>query len=325
MPSLILFGAAAFLVAILAVRQLTLRRSSSGLWKVPGPKGLPILGNTLQIPPNPRHQYMQWAKEFGEIYKVRLGWNDWYMLNSPEAVKEIMDKQSAVTSSRVPMPVASDVLSGGMRFLLMPYGPQWRNLRAISHRLLTPKVSDTFQASQEYEANQLLHDILTKNNPTTEFYMHVRRYTVSVMMTSTYGRRVPEWVCSHFRRAICYQDALLMANIQDCEDVREIYGLMKEFSEHAAPGRYLADAIPPIAEILPECLQWWRKAVLPYQKRQEMIWMRYWTSLKTQMETGLAPDCFVKQLIESDYENIGISEIQAAFLAGCRCPWAALM
>lgn len=34
------------------------------------------------------------------------------MLSSPEAVKEILDKKSALTSSRPPMPVVSDALSG---------------------------------------------------------------------------------------------------------------------------------------------------------------------------------------------------------------------
>ena len=44
--------------------------------------------------------------------------------------------------------------------------------------------------------------------------------------------------------------------------------------------------------------------------------MSLWTSLKLQMETGTAPECFVKQVIESRYEEQGISELQAAFLAG---------
>ncbi|KAF2462457.1 O-methylsterigmatocystin oxidoreductase [Lineolata rhizophorae] len=270
-------------------------RPPKGLRSVPGPKGNLVLGNTLQLGKHPQQDFQRWANEFGEIYKIRLGWNNWYMLNSPEAVKEIMDKQSAYTSSRMPLPVSSDVLSGGLRFLFMPYGPLWRKLRGVAHKLLTPKVSDTFQPSQDFEAKQLLYDILTDNKDNRKFYMHVRRYTVSVIMTSTYGIRVPEF---------------------DCEDVNEIYGVMNDFSEVAAPGAYLADTIPAIAEILPESLHWWRKEVLPLRKRQEVMWMKFWTSLKTKMDLGKAPECFVKQFIESSFEKEGISEIQAAFLAG---------
>jgi len=53
------------------------------------------------------------------------------------------------------------------------------------------------------------------------------------------------------------------------------------------------------------------------QQRQANIWMKYWTTLKQQMAEQKAPDCFVKQFIETDYEKQDISEIQAAFVAGC--------
>jgi len=189
----------AFLAAVIVFfyRLLKPRTVPNGLRTVPGPPGLPLLGNAHQISQHPHQDYMRWAKEYGEVYKIRLGWNDWYMLNSPEAVKDIMDRQSANTSSRHPMPVASQALSGGLRFLFMTYGPDWRRMRSLAHKLLTPKMSDTFQPSQDFEAKQLLYDILTDNKDDTEFYMHIRRYTVSVMMTSTYGRRVPKWV-RHF-------------------------------------------------------------------------------------------------------------------------------
>jgi cytochrome P450 len=120
------------------------------------------------------------------------------MLCSPSAVKEVLDKQSAFTSSRAPMPVASDALSGGMRFLFMEYGALWRRLRGVSHRLLTPAASDAFRPSQEWEGRALCAEVLGAcaegEKGTEKGYEAVRRYTVSVIMTSTYGRRVPEWV-----------------------------------------------------------------------------------------------------------------------------------
>jgi cytochrome P450 len=119
------------------------------------------------------------------------------MICSPEACKEILDKQSVHSSSRAPQPVAGDTLSGGMRFLFMPYGPEWRKLRGISHKLLTPNVSATFKPSQDFEAKMLLEEILQgadRNMGNDVSYMAIRRYTVSVIMTSTYGRRIPQWV-----------------------------------------------------------------------------------------------------------------------------------
>jgi hypothetical protein len=82
----------------------------------------------------------------------------------------------------------------------MPYGSEWRKFRAASHKLLTPVVSATFKPSQDFEAKLLLEEIVNgadekKGNDVS--YMAIRRYTVSVIMTSTYGRRIPEWVTTY--------------------------------------------------------------------------------------------------------------------------------
>lgn len=105
--------------------------------------------------------------------------------------------------------------------------------------------------------------------------------------------------------------------LQQSEDVREVYGLMKEFSDSTAPGAFIADLIPPLAK-LPVWMQWWRARALRYQARQTKIWMKFWSNLKQQMEEKKAPECFVKQFIETDYEKNGISEIQAAYVAGSK-------
>lgn len=167
-----------------------------GYKPIPGPKGWPLLGNAPQLGSAPHRQVQRWAQDYGEIVKVRLGWENWVFVNSPDAVREIFDKQSAKTSGRSPMPVLSDLLSGSNRLLLLTYGSKWRQLRTIVHKLLTPKASDTYKPSQEFEAKQLLYDIATDNNDQESFYMHVRRYTTSVVLTSTYGLRVPKWVRS---------------------------------------------------------------------------------------------------------------------------------
>ena len=92
---------------------------------------------------------------------------------------------------------------------------------------------------------------------------------------------------------------------------------MDDFTKVAAPGTYIADAIPQLGR-LPKSLQWWHKSVEPYYQRQANLWMKYWTDLRTKMETGQAPECFVKHFIETDYERQGITELQAAFVAGSK-------
>lgn len=90
---------------------------------------------------------------------------------------------------------------------------------------------------------------------------------------------------------------------------------MQEFSEAAQPGRNIAETFPVLAK-LPRWMQWWRKEALQSFHRQAAIWMKYWTSLREQMDSKQAPECFVKQFIETDYAKHGISELQASFVAG---------
>ncbi|KAJ5661214.1 uncharacterized protein N7484_000586 [Penicillium longicatenatum] len=113
-------------------------------------------------------------------------------------------------------------------------------------------------------------------------------------MTSTYGRRIPQW---------------------DCEDIREIYGVMQDFSQAAEPGKYLAETFPPLSKI-PGWMQWWRKPAERSFQRQASIWMKYFSELQRSIEQDEAPECFVKSFLEWDYERNEISDLQASFLAG---------
>ncbi|KAF7553267.1 hypothetical protein G7Z17_g3760 [Cylindrodendrum hubeiense] len=221
----------------------------------------------------PHRQIQRWADEYGELFKVQLGWENWVFVNSPEAVREIFDKQSAMTSGRAPMPVASDLLSGGNRLLLLTYGQKWRKMRTIVHKLLTPKASDAYKPSQAFEAKQLIYDIATNNEDQKSFYMH------------------------------------------DCDDVKEIYDLMKDFSDAAEPGAFIADLFPPLAKI-PVSLQWWRPRAVQAYNKQKQTWMKHWNRLKAEMKEKKAPECFVKQFLETDFEKQGINEVQASFVAG---------
>lgn len=190
----ILVGCLALLTALFV--KFVKSRPPKGYQYVPGPKGLPLLGHTTLLHSEPQAQLRAWARTYGPVFRLRIGWNDWIFVTEPGAIKEIFDKNSRVTSGRPPFPVVSDLISGGKRVLFMSYTERWRNLRTIIHKLLTPKMSSTFKPSQNLESKQLLYDIFqdTKSGEQGSFYMHIRRYTTSVIMTSTYGRRIPKWV-----------------------------------------------------------------------------------------------------------------------------------
>lgn len=180
----------------------------------------------------------------------------------------------------------------------MQYSEQWRRIRTIIHQLFTPKMSATFKPSQLFESKQLTYDLLLHNENQTEFYTHSRRYATSVIMTSTYGRRIPTW---------------------ENEDVHQIFAILAEFGEASSPTKWIAEILPPLST-LPEWMQWWRPEAMRYQERQNKLWMGYWQQLKRKIEEGSAPECFVKQFAQTDYQAKGIDELQAAYAAGSNPP-----
>jgi hypothetical protein len=67
----------------------------------------------------PHKQFAQWVQQYGSIFSLMLGSKMMVVLSSPEVVKELLDRQSAVTSSRQDLYIAQELGSGGQRMLLM--------------------------------------------------------------------------------------------------------------------------------------------------------------------------------------------------------------
>lgn len=109
----------------------------------------------------------------------------------------------------------------------------------------------------------------------------------------------------------------MLTKDKDCDDIREIYEVLNDFSQAAQPGAYIADTFPPLDK-LPKALQWWRPSAEAAFERQKKTWMRYWNRLQVLLAENRAPECFVKQLVETTLEKQGISEVEAGFAAGCK-------
>jgi hypothetical protein len=92
---------------------------------------------------------------------------------------------------------------------------------------------------------------------------------------------------------------------------------MKDLSTATHPREFIVNMIPPLTR-LPIWMQTWRRRAAPYHQRQVDLWMSFWDSLQCQIEDKRAPECFVKQLMETDFKKQGISDIQGAFLAGSK-------
>lgn len=116
MPSPFSFVVVAFIV-LLVYRVSKIGRRPSGC--PPGPPTLPLIGNLHLMPRgNPHLQFQKWAKEYGPVYSLVLGMKIMIVLNTDQAVKDLLDKRSSIYSSRPDIYLAG-IASGGFRFSLM--------------------------------------------------------------------------------------------------------------------------------------------------------------------------------------------------------------
>lgn len=121
------------LTAVLGVA--TWIRRDRRLDKMPGPHGWPLIGIGLGLPPRSILAMHEWALEHGEVFKIRVGWYNWVVLNSPQAVREILDKQvSSFTPVVTLIPLAITCLAN----ISMPRS-LYRHLP--SNQLLWPTMS----------------------------------------------------------------------------------------------------------------------------------------------------------------------------------------
>lgn len=164
----------------------------------------------------------------------------------------------------------------------------------MMHRLLAPKMTLTFVPSQEFEVKQFLYQLALDNDDQSRFLQHVRRLSFSIVMTSTYGRRVPSG---------------------DHEDLRMAAESSALLGRISRPGVFPEDDLPPLA-LLPKWLQPSRQKALDYYPIVLRGKMRLWDRLKEEYQTGKAPPSFGRSLIESDYKSQGLTDEDAAWIVG---------
>lgn len=81
-------------------------------------------------------QFQKWAEEYGPVYSLILGTKTLIVLSSDEAVKELLDRRSAIYSDRQDMYIGQTLCSDGLRMLMMRYGPTWRMIRKVDSSIL---------------------------------------------------------------------------------------------------------------------------------------------------------------------------------------------
>ena len=84
--------------------------NSKGLPYPPGPKAFPLLGNALDMPKS--YYWLTFAdraKQYGDIIHMNMLGKHYIILDSFEAVEELLEKRSATYSDRPRMPMVNEL------------------------------------------------------------------------------------------------------------------------------------------------------------------------------------------------------------------------
>ncbi|PCH35530.1 cytochrome P450 [Wolfiporia cocos MD-104 SS10] len=286
-----------FVVAAVALTYLVHYRSNRQKARAPlppGPAGIPFFGNLFQVHSlRPYPQFREWALKYGEIFYLRLGPQNVIVLNSAEAADELMVNRSANYSSRASPHVAHDIVSGGQRMVFLPYDREWKTVRRSLQGVIGPNPSRGFRNIQELETRIFLFDLcahadqsVTETHvqgpndeiPERHWFALVRRFTTSVVLNVTYGRRVHR----------------LYGN----PHLHKIYDVLDNFVRVAQPGNYLADAFP-ILRLLPDFLAPWRTEARKMHEWEMELWGSFLEEGKAASREGIVRQGFINTYLRA--------------------------
>ncbi|XP_073500301.1 cytochrome P450 2D15-like [Phyllobates terribilis] len=101
----------------------------------PGPRGLPFLGNILQVDyGNPAVTFNQVRKEFGNVFSLQYFWKKMVVLNGFELVKEALMNRSEDSADRPRSPIYETVgyVGDTKGIVLAHYGRSWKEQRRFA-------------------------------------------------------------------------------------------------------------------------------------------------------------------------------------------------
>ncbi len=159
----------------------------------PGPKGLPLVGNVLDMPSEKDwFTFAKWGETYGmfqetffcvssfdclsigDISSVTVLGQPLIILNSAKVAVEMLDKKSAIYSDRPVLQMGGELVGWKNTLVLLPYGARFRRFRRLFHSLIgTQSMIKRFYPSQESETRKFLRRILAKPD---DLSTHVRKY-----------------------------------------------------------------------------------------------------------------------------------------------------
>ncbi|KDR69262.1 hypothetical protein GALMADRAFT_256096 [Galerina marginata CBS 339.88] len=248
------------------------------------------------MPPWKAFTFLQ--KKYGPVSSLYQGQTLLVVLGTIKAATDLLDKRGSIYSSRPRNIMASELMSGGMRGLSMPYGQRWRNWRSLMHAGMGIEASQGYKSLQSLESTILMHDLLHEMD-VKKYAGHLRRFAISVVYSVAYGRRVHT-----------LDDPVVVANFQTDE----------RFITYSTPGKYIVESWPVLLK-LPGFLQWFAYEPRRQRAADTQLYLSLLRSVQAQMAVGpdAAPPSTARRALEKHggaegtLNDFGLDELETAY------------
>ncbi|KIY48547.1 cytochrome P450 [Fistulina hepatica ATCC 64428] len=151
----------------------------------PGPPSLPLIGHLGQLPSERAQDiFYEWSKTYGDVMCLRVPGKNIVVLNSHEAASELLERRSAIYSSR-PAFVTMEIMGWEHTLVFLPYhSAEFPIHRRIMHKYLDRQEAEAHRHLLEQLAQQTAERL---HAPPGSYDAELLRYTILMTLKIAFG------------------------------------------------------------------------------------------------------------------------------------------
>jgi 3-hydroxyphenylacetate 6-hydroxylase len=217
------------LVSILALTYLIFNefeRYRARIKGLSGPPSWPVIGNIWEIRQSAAQKYVEWSKQYGDVYQVQLGNTPVVVVNSAAAAKELWVHNSQALASRPQTYSYHKLASGSQGFTIgtSPYDESLKRKKKGAAVALNRPAIQSYVPFLDIESRDFIRDIWTYGDmgktPVDPLPL-IQRLAMSLAATINWGVRIPTIQDPLFQEIIEVEEVL--------NRVRSTTGNLKDF------------------------------------------------------------------------------------------------
>ncbi|PBK84087.1 cytochrome P450 [Armillaria gallica] len=225
------------------------------------------------------------VEEYGPVFSLHSGSKVAVIIGRRQAAVDIMEKEGAALVDRPRWTAASEMVSGGMRLLLLQSGERLRKFRKALHTHLQAKAAKDYEPLQMHYAANLIRNLT--GNP-AKHMDYAKEYAASFILSLAYGRT----------GSITVNEPEIVA----------IGRSLKRVGSAVRPGAYMIDEYPFL-----RYLPFYRRDLRSWHNEELSLYRKQIAGVEDNMDT--VQPCFTKYLLENE-AKLRLNHDELAYLAG---------